>query len=47
MGRFGNNKSFFSDKGLNSGESVEKFKQGLELIKIYKIKYISKKANMR
>ena len=29
MGKFGNNKSFFSAKGLNSGESVEKFKQGL------------------
>ena len=30
MGKFGNNKSFFSAKGLNSGESVEKFKQGLK-----------------
>ena len=30
MGKFGNNNSFFSAKGLNSGESVEKFKQGLK-----------------
>ena len=29
MGKFGINKSFFSAKGLNSGESVEKLKQGL------------------
>ena len=29
MGKFGNIKSFFSAKGLDSGESVEKFKQGL------------------
>ena len=29
MGKFGINKSFFSAKGLNSGESVENFKQGL------------------
>ena len=32
MGKFGNIKLFFSAKGLNSGESVEKFKQGLNNI---------------
>ena len=30
MGKFGINKSFFSATGLNSGESVENFKQGLD-----------------